>query len=281
MLAFAEGSMHLAAVQRCIAILCIGVVMSVVLMGCQPSTETDGSDAEAEPVELLEPSLQAQAHMDKFEDKYVEQRLLLQQRLQAEFVALAAADAPSQAQDAQPSHEETANDTANNVANKKATNSPRPTADDNTPHNEDAYILQYTVLEPQQPEPLTDKQVRDSYQQAMAALYEPAGTALSAADMDTLINIGTLLPQAFEQLEIAQALNSKSPALARLLIQHQVWRQIEAQQSKDIELLKQAQLQAQMQRQQEFEELVEQFNQTIAGYDEQIAKYEKMLKEFD
>ena len=107
----------------------------------------------------------------------------------------------------------------------------------------------------------------------MEALYQPVTTPLSAEDVDTLINIATLVPQLFEDAEIAGRLSAKSPALARLVIQHQVWEQIEAQQVLDMQQMKQNQ-------QQEFEMLMEKFNETIKGYDEQIAKYEQTLKEF-
>lgn len=98
-------------------------------------------------------------------------------------------------------------------------------------------------------------------------------TPLSAEDVDTLINIATLAPQLFEHAEIAGRLSAKSPALARLIIQHQVWEQIEAQQVIDMQQMK-------LNQQKEFETLMTKFNDTIKGYDEQIAKYEQTLKEF-
>ncbi|MEJ6068254.1 hypothetical protein MT378_10945, partial [Psychrobacter sp. 16-Bac2893] len=120
---------------------------------------------------------------------------------------------------------------------------------------------------------LTEKQIIERYEQAMEALYQPVTTPLNAQDTDTLINIATLVPQLFEDAEIAGRVSAKSPALARLIIQHQVWEQIEAQQVLDMQKMKQTQ-------QQEFEMLMAKFNETIEGYDEQIAKYEQTLKEF-
>ena len=137
----------------------------------------------------------------------------------------------------------------------------------------DLTVLKRISLEPRKPVLLTEEQIIKRYEQATKALYQPVTTPLSAEDVDTLINIATLVPQLFEDAEIAGRLSAKSPALARLVIQHQVWEQIEAQQVLDMQQMKQNQ-------QQEFEMLMEKFNETIEGYDEQIAKYEQTLKEF-
>ena len=137
----------------------------------------------------------------------------------------------------------------------------------------DLTVLKRISLEPRKPIILTEEQIIERYQQTMAALYQPVTTPLSAEDADTLINIATLVPQLFEHAEIAGRVSAKSPALARLIIQHQVWEQIEAQQVVDMQQMKQ-------QQQQEFETLMAKFNDTIKGYDEQIAKYEQTLKEF-
>ena len=137
----------------------------------------------------------------------------------------------------------------------------------------DLTVLKRISLEPRKPVILTEKQIIERYEQAMEALYQPVTTPLNAQDTDTLINIATLVPQLFEDAEIAGRVSAKSPALARLIIQHQVWEQIEAQQVLDMQKMKQTQ-------QQEFEMLMAKFNETIEGYDEQIAKYEQTLKEF-
>ena len=134
-------------------------------------------------------------------------------------------------------------------------------------------MLKRISLEPRKPVILTEEQIIERYEQAMKALYQPVSTPLSAEDTDTLINIATLTPQLFEDAEIAGRASAKSPALARLIIQHQVWEQIAAQQVLDMQQMKQNQ-------QQEFETLMAKFNETIEGYDEQIAKYEQTLKEF-
>ena len=88
-----------------------------------------------------------------------------------------------------------------------------------------------------------------------------------------LLNIATLTPQLFENTEIAERLTLKSPALGRLIVQYQVWQQIEVQQALDMQKMRQTQ-------QQEFDTLMTKFDETIKGYDEQIAKYEQTLKEF-
>ena len=137
----------------------------------------------------------------------------------------------------------------------------------------DLTVLKRISLEPRKPVMLTEDQIIERYQQTMDALYQPVTTPLSAEDSDTLINVATLVPQLFEHAEIAGRVSAKSPALARLIIQHQVWEQIEAQQVVDMQQMKQKQ-------QQEFEALMAKFNETIEGYDEQIAKYEQTLKEF-
>lgn len=137
----------------------------------------------------------------------------------------------------------------------------------------DLTVLKRISLEPRKPIILTEDQIIERYQQAMDALYQPVTTPLNAEDTNTLINIATLVPQLFEHAEIAGRLNAKSPALARLIIQHQVWEQIEAQQVLDIQQMKRNQ-------QQEFEQLMSKFNDTIKDYDEQIAKYEQTLKAF-
>ncbi|WP_240990872.1 hypothetical protein [Psychrobacter sp. TB47] len=134
-------------------------------------------------------------------------------------------------------------------------------------------VLKRISLEPRKPVMLSEAQIIESYQQAMEALYQPVTTPLSAEDINTLINIATLTPQLFEHAEIAGRVSAKSPALARLIIQHQVWEQIEAQQVLDMQQMK-------INQQQEFETLMTKFNETIKDYDEQIAKYEQTLKEF-
>ena len=173
------------------------------------------------------------------------------------------------------------NSTANAaISNESANNVPEPVADIDAEINtstevgeRDLTVLKRISLEPRKPVILTEEQIIERYEQAMKALYQPVSTPLSAEDTDTLINIATLTPQLFEDAEIAGRVSAKSPALARLIIQHQVWEQIAAQQVLDMQQMKQNQ-------QQEFETLMAKFNETIEGYDEQIAKYEQTLKEF-
>jgi hypothetical protein len=137
----------------------------------------------------------------------------------------------------------------------------------------DLSVLRRISAEPRKTTILTEKQIIDSYQQTIDALYQPISQPLSSAEVNTLINIAALIPQLFEHTELADRLNAKSPALARLIVQHQIWEQIEARQARYMQEMKIAQ-------QQEFEELMTKFNETIKDYDEQIAKYEQTLEEF-
>ena len=293
----------------------------LLLSGCQQQAEAPVADnsqpKEKTSVEDSQPmrkSDSAAARIEQFQPLYLAQAKSLQQRLQAEYESLQAADASDSGNDllpdsttavsvdnAKPSN--TANRVANNtdseqIAKPPATDSAAAMDNNNSESDvsndpevdanattdtdintstevgeRDLTVLKRISLEPRKPVMLTDEQIIDSYQQAMEALYQPVTTLLSAEDVDTLINIATLVPQVFEHAEIAGRLSAKSPALARLIIQHQVWEQIEAQQVMDMQQMK-------LNQQQEFERLMAKFNETIQGYDEQIAKYEQTLKEF-
>ena len=286
------------------------------LTGCQqkPAEEpvTDYDQAtEKTSVEDSEPmpkSDSATARIEQFQSLYVAQAQGLQQRLQAEYESLQAADT-SDSGDALllEGATETANDGSNQEnassqpdsrlsgteairsnesdGSNKSEQASVPAATDSDVSTDveintstevgerDLTVLKRISLEPRKPVMLTEAQIIARYQQVMEALYKPVTTPLSAEDSDTLINIATLTPQLFEHAEIAGRVSAKSPALARLIIQHQVWEQIEAQQVMDMQQMKQTQ-------HQEFETLMTKFNDTIKGYDEQIAKYEQTLKEF-
>ena len=238
----------------------------------------------------MQQSDSAAARIEQFQPIYVAQAQGLQRRLQAEYESLQAADA-SDSEESLLLNEAT-NDSATLTENANGAN-PEPLPADNPEKanvtseegsdaemntstevgERDLTVLKRISLEPRKPVILTEEQIIERYQQTMAALYQPVTTPLSAEDSDTLINIATLVPQLFEHAEIAGRVSAKSPALARLIIQHQVWEQIEAQQVVDMQQMKQ-------QQQQEFETLMTKFNDTIKGYDEQIAKYEQTLKEF-
>lgn len=347
----ASNTAHTFGVSRMLTAMALSAAM--VVSGCQQPADNDASTNAKDPTASTEqadalkpatPSDAAQAQIDAFAPLYVERMLNLQQRLQAEYESLEAADsteptldvdtttnaAPSPQADADVTGADTtSSDTSNTDATSTNTNSTtstaanNPTTEDNpeaAPQNDatvaantsaedtsassstDASdnsvssndlsvdpttekvasdILKHTVLEPYQPKALSAETLESRYHAAMEALYTGADNPLSADDVDTLINLGTLLPEVYEQRELAERLQAKSPALARLLIQHQVWRQIEAQQAADIAELKLAQLQAQERQQEEFTQLMTEFNQTIAGYDEQIAKYQQMLQDFE
>ena len=282
----------------------------LLVSGCQQQAEEPIPDSSqtkektsAEDSQPMRKSDSAAARIEQFQPLYLAQAKGLQQRLQAEYESLQAADASDSSNDLLPDST-TADQTTNNnqttnseqIAKSTATDSAAAKENSNSDSNassnsdidatletdintstevgeRDLTVLKRISLEPRKPVMLTDKQIIDSYQQAMEALYQPVTTPLSAEDVDTLINIATLVPQVFEHAEIAGRLSAKSPALARLIIQHQVWEQIEAQQVIDMQQMK-------INQQQEFEMLMAKFNETIKGYDEQIAKYEQTLKEF-
>lgn len=269
---------------------------TVSLAGCQQQPEPTMPDSESQvstqtDVEASKPTPQsdsAAARIEQFQPLYVSHVQGLQRRLQAEYESLEAADTSDSENalllnDATDNKITTDSEKDNAADTSRATN-PTSESDNNTSIDanintstevgeRDLTVLKRISLEPHKPTMLTEEQIIDSYQQALQALYQPVTTVLSAQNTDTLLNIATLIPQLFEHAEIAGRVTAKSPALARLIIQHQVWEQIEAQQVLDMQKMKQTQ-------QQEFEMLMLKFNDTIKDYDEQIAKYEQTLKEF-
>ncbi len=272
----------------------------LLLSGCQQQAETQPAPEDSQSVEKtstedsqpMRPSDSAATRIKQFQPIYVAQAQRLQRRLQAEYESLQAADS-SDSEDSLLINDDTAaSDTnTNNVMKNNSDTTDSSSLSANTTDDEvdipaeadintstevgerDLTVLKRISLEPRKPVMLTEDQIIESYQQAMEALYQPVTTPLSAEDVDTLINIATLVPQLFEHAEIAGRLSAKSPALARLIIQHQVWEQIEAQQVLDMQQMK-------LNQQKEFETLMTKFNDTIKGYDEQIAKYEQTLTEF-
>ena len=287
------------------ALLAAALTGVLLLSGCQQqAAEENVADKPQTSEEDSQPMAQsdsAAARIEQFQPLYVTQFQALQGRLQAEYESLQAADIADSENTLlvdEPTVATGNNQPANNsdqgaiaatpqlaqdlvAAAKDAANGNSAT-DTNTNDEintstevgeRDLTVLKRISLEPRKPVILTEKQIIERYEQAMEALYQPVTTPLNAQDMDTLINIATLVPQLFEDAEIAGRVSAKSPALARLIIQHQVWEQIEAQQVLDMQKMKQTQ-------QQEFEMLMAKFNETIEGYDEQIAKYEQTLKEF-
>ena len=283
------------------ALLAAALTGVLLLSGCQQqAAEENVADKPQTSEEDSQPMAQsdsAAARIEQFQPLYVTQFQALQGRLQAEYESLQAADIadsenallvdePTVATgNNQPANSDqgaitaTPQLTQDPVAAVKDANSGTDTDTDDEINTStevgerDLTVLKRISLEPRKPVILTEKQIIERYEQAMEALYQPVTTPLNAQDTDTLINIATLVPQLFEDAEIAGRVSAKSPALARLIIQHQVWEQIEAQQVLDMQKMKQTQ-------QQEFEMLMAKFNETIEGYDEQIAKYEQTLKEF-
>lgn len=277
------------------------------LTGCQQSDTQPVSDTQptektaTEDSQPMTKSDSAAARIEQFQPIYVVQAQSLQRRLQAEYESLQAADASDSensllTEPAVDSNDDVDNSISNeaNVDASTALNAESgvpPTTAATAPEEEtgvaseedvntstevgerDLTVLKRISLEPRKPTMLTEDQIIDRYQQVMDALYQPVTTPLTAEEIDTLIDIATLVPQLFEHAEIAGRVSAKSPALARLIIQHQVWEQIQAQQIVDMQQMK-------VDQQNEFEALMEKFNDTIQGYDEQIAKYEQTLRQF-
>ena len=290
-------------------LLAVALTSVLLLSGCQQQAAEDNiadktqtsEQTSAEDSQPMAQSDSAAARIEQFQPLYVTQFQGLQGRLQAEYESLQAADVADSTNallvDEPIDTGETGNQPANsdegasaatpqpakdpaagtkNIENSDAATATEINNDINTNTEvgkRDLTVLKRISLEPRKPIILTEDQIIERYEQAMEALYQPVTTALNAQDTDTLINIATLVPQLFEDAEIAGRVSAKSPALARLIIQHQVWEQIETQQVLDMQKMKQTQ-------QQEFEMLMAKFNETIEGYDEQIAKYEQTLKEF-
>lgn len=276
------------------------------LSGCQQSDTQPVSD-NTQPTEKtseqdsrpMVKSDSAAARIEQFQPIYVAQVQGLQRRLQAEYESLQAADASDSENSlltTEPTNEASGDSIDNGMNNSvtadlntestTAASTPAPTMEEdidaageediNTSTEvgeRDLTVLKRISLEPRKPTILTEDQIIERYQQVMNALYQPVTTPLSAEDADTLIDIATLVPQLFEHAEIAGRVSAKSPALARLIIQHQVWEQIQDQQVVDMQQMK-------VNQQKEFETLMAKFNDTIQGYDEQIAKYEQTLRQF-
>lgn len=275
------------------------------------STANAEEQAATEEMKPVPQSDSAAAHIKQMQPVYVAQMQSLQRRLQAEYESLQAADMTTSEDDLLLNNvtnddSEAAVDTAAGSSSATADNSTTDaelSADESDALTEtvantdtdvdtdinidtelepnsstdagerDLSVLRRISAEPRKTTILTEKQIIDSYQQTIDALYHPISQPLSSAEVNTLINIAALIPQLFEHTELADRLNAKSPALARLIVQHQIWEQIEARQARYMQEMKIAQ-------QQEFEELMTKFNETIKDYDEQIAKYEQTLEEF-
>ncbi|MGM8871234.1 hypothetical protein ACS8E3_06040 [Psychrobacter sp. 2Y5] len=286
------------------------VLAASLLAGCQPQSTVDdstvntGEQTAADQMKPVPQSDSAAAYIKQLQPVYVAQMQSLQRRLQAEYESLQAADMTTSDDDlllnnATNDDNEATVDTAagsnSAAANNNSTTDAELAAGDSDAVTEtdtntdistdlepnsstevgerDLTVLRRISAEPRETTILTEKQIIDSYQQTIDALYQPISQPLSSAEVNTLINIAALIPQLFEHTELADRLNAKSPALARLIVQHQIWEQIEARQASYMQEMKVAQ-------QQEFEALMTKFNETIKDYDEQIAKYEQTLKEF-
>ena len=269
------------------------------LTGCQqsetqpePDTSQTSEQASVKDSQPMPQSDAAAARIEQFQPVYVAQMQGLQRRLQGEYESLQAADTTenensslsNMPNDSGSNNEPTSNESSTKIAPTNSADSAdadveaevTAETDINTSTEvgeRDLTVLKRISLEPRKPVLLTEAEIIERYQQAMDTLYQPVTTPLNAEDINTLINVATLVPQLFENAEIAGRVSAKSPALARLIIQHQVWEKIEAQQVVDMQQMK-------LDQQKEFETLMSKFNETIEGYDEQIAKYEQTLESF-
>ncbi len=299
-------------IRRSSSFLVAIVLGASLLAGCQQQSISkdntlDSTEQATQETEIVTQSESAAAHIKQLQPVYVKQMQSLQRRLQAEYESLQAADMIDSDSSLLPNNNESTNinnptainsDPSSNVErnvgssavpdgttdiNSNTVDTNLNTADtedqiDLTSSTEvgerDLTVLRRISAEPREPTILTERQIIKSYQQTIDALYQPISEPLNSEQTDTLINIAALIPQLFEHTELADRLNAKSPALARLIVQHQVWEQIEARQASYMQEMKVTQ-------QQEFESLMTKFNETIKDYDEQIAKYEQTLKEFE
>lgn len=173
----------------------------------------------------------------------------------------------------------TTNQPANEVvdANKASIDSGKKGTDTEEVTLQELPLIKLAIAPPQE---LSAKEIGRRYNEAMQSLYFADETPMSAQDIDTLLSVATLTPQVFNNAELAERLVIKSPALARMLKQYQIWEQIERQQSAELEALKQSQIEEQQKQVAEFDRLATEFNEKIEDYDKQIEQYQQKLKQF-
>lgn len=288
--------------------MALALISSLGVAACQPSAEQSAANkapdnstqssqaAQTSDTQTPTPmSAEAAAHVKHFEAEFVNKMLDLQQSQQAEYEALQAADAAEQevaTKQVDASTSETGLEAGTGTGLEAATTDPDITG---ITGSGEAQAATQQEAEPSQelpslplvdlaikpPEQLTPTEISSRYNVAMQSLYLEEGIPLPAQAIDTLLNIATLTPGVFHNTELAEHLVTKSPALARMLKQYQVWDQIERQQSAELEALKQSQIEAQQKQQAEFDALAKEFNDKIAAYDEQIKNYEQKLKTFN
>ncbi|MCC3345977.1 restriction endonuclease subunit S domain-containing protein [Psychrobacter sanguinis] len=264
-------------------------------------------------------SPEAKTQVANFETEFVNRMLDLQQSQLAEYEALQAADSPddspinndSSAINKSPStgvvesqtitdetsnlslKSKTASEAAVKAATDEATNQPAneavdankvPSIDSGKKGTDTEEVtlqeLPLIKLAIAPPQELSAKEIGRRYNEAMQSLYLADETPISAQAIDTLLSIATLTPQVFNNAELAERLVIKSPALARMLKQYQIWEQIERQQSAELEALKQSQIEEQQKKVAEFDRLATEFNEKIEDYDKQIEQYQQKLKQF-
>lgn len=110
------------------------------------------------------------------------------------------------------------------------------------------------------------------YDTAMTDLY--TDSPLTTEVYDTLVDIAVFAPEVFADKEINQRLQYHSPALARMVNQHQVWQALERTRQKQA-------VQLQKQQEAKFNKQLEAFNKTLEEYDKKIADYQVRLSEAD
>ena len=284
----------------------------------EDGNKVQNSTQEVAKGDAVSMSPEAKTQVANFETEFVNRMLDLQQSQLAEYEALQAADSPddspinnnsiaanksastdvveSQTITDEKSNLSITNKAASEAVVKATTEATNKTANEAVDANkapsidsgkkgtdteevtlQELPLIKLAIAPPQE---LSAKEIGRRYNEAMQSLYLADETPMSAQDIDTLLSVATLTPQVFNNAELAERLVIKSPALARMLKQYQIWEQIERQQSAELEALKQSQIKEQQKQLAEFDRLATEFNEKIEDYDKQIEQYQQKLKQF-
>lgn len=227
-------------------------------------------------------------HQINFNDKFInsipqtQQTESPTQTAQPENDQANSSDAQGNAQDdVQEAQDNVDNNADNSTDNNQTQISQNNKVNLNATQATDTYLLQKQTLPVSRPDIEPLEKHRADFIDAIQALYQSGDTPLTSTQMNTLINIGTLTPEVFDEPELATRLYQRLPALTRLLRKNQIARELEAKQQAQLEQLQAEQVQANIEKQKELDAIAEEFREVISQYDEQIAKYEKALKEFE
>lgn len=291
--------------RRLLSVALILSITPLALSACQPQSEPKAAGEEAQisvqdnqqasTTEVTPMSEAAQAQVTAYEAQFVNSMLDLQQSQKAEYEALQAADAPQQAPDNKLKDDQTNEQQNEPNATKKESEQQgsqgvnlqsvgadtQPNVETEEDQQAELQPLPLINLAAMPPEQLTAVEISNRYNVALQSLYLADEVPMPPQAVDTLLNIATLTPQVFNNAELAERLVKRSPALARLLQQHQAWEQQQKQQSEQLETLKQEQLEQQQQQAAEFDKLSKEFNDKIKDYDQQIEQYQQKLEQFE